>query len=159
MATTSSDVQTLPKVDPSANRYPYCVVWSPLPVITWLFPFIGHLGICDSNGVIWDFAGPYTIGCEHMAFGAPTRYMQLSPERATKTSWNQVRLFLSTIDLPGNMRSQTTNTRCCVSVCLSVCLSLCTCVSFRVCRKATKYTQTECIFYVGITAITTWLSV
>jgi len=60
-------------VDPARNRYPYCIVWSPLPPITWLLPFIGHTGICDSEGVIWDFAGPYTIGREKMAFGSPTR--------------------------------------------------------------------------------------
>ena len=27
----------------------------------WLFPFIGHMGICTSNGVIRDFAGPYFV--------------------------------------------------------------------------------------------------
>ena len=50
------------RVDPHRNRYPYCVVWSPLPCISWLFPFIGHLGIASSAGITYDFAGPYTIG-------------------------------------------------------------------------------------------------
>lgn len=27
----------------------------------WLFPFIGHMGICTSAGVIRDFAGPYFV--------------------------------------------------------------------------------------------------
>ena len=33
-----------------ATRYPYCIVWCPIPCLTWLFPFIGHMGICMSSG-------------------------------------------------------------------------------------------------------------
>jgi hypothetical protein len=66
-------------VDVRSQRYPYCIVWSPLPLITWLCPVIGHMGICDSQGIIWDFAGPYTINHDDMAFGSPTRYLQLDP--------------------------------------------------------------------------------
>ena len=33
-----------------------------------------HSGIADSEGVIYDFAGPYHIGKGNMAFGNPTRY-------------------------------------------------------------------------------------
>jgi len=40
------------------DRYPFCIVWTPLPGITTLLPFIGHMGIADSRGVIYDFAGP-----------------------------------------------------------------------------------------------------
>jgi hypothetical protein len=29
--------------------------------IRWLIPFIGHMGICTSNGIIRDFAGPYVV--------------------------------------------------------------------------------------------------
>lgn len=75
-------------IDIPRCRFPNCIVWSPLPVITWFLPFIGHTGICDSDGVIWDFAGPYTIGREHMAFGTPTRYIQLDPTLARAMSWN-----------------------------------------------------------------------
>ncbi|KAJ8351083.1 hypothetical protein AAFF_G00152240, partial [Aldrovandia affinis] len=27
----------------------------------WLLPFVGHMGICTSAGVIRDFAGPYFV--------------------------------------------------------------------------------------------------
>ena len=37
------------------ERYPYCIVWTPIPVLTWLLPMVGHMGICKSNGVIYDF--------------------------------------------------------------------------------------------------------
>ena len=63
-------------------RLPYCIVWTPLPFITWLLPFIGHMGICDSRGAVYDFAGPYTIGVDEMAFAAPTRYLVLDPAAA-----------------------------------------------------------------------------
>jgi hypothetical protein len=42
-------------VDVSRSRYPFCIVWQPLPVITWILPFVGHTGICNSKGVIHDF--------------------------------------------------------------------------------------------------------
>jgi transmembrane protein 222 len=52
----------------------YAIVWSPLPIITWIIPFVGHTGICDSHGIASDFQGPYYVGdVGRMAFGAPTR--------------------------------------------------------------------------------------
>jgi len=33
-------------IDVKRNRYPYCIVWTPLPIISWLIPIIGHTGIC-----------------------------------------------------------------------------------------------------------------
>uniref|UniRef100_A0A3P9D6L1 Transmembrane protein 222 n=1 Tax=Maylandia zebra TaxID=106582 RepID=A0A3P9D6L1_9CICH len=53
--------QASEKINPEASRYPYCIVWTPIPVLSWLFPFIGHMGICTSTGVIRDFAGPYFV--------------------------------------------------------------------------------------------------
>jgi len=32
-----------------------------LDLDSWLLPFVGHLGIVTSDGLIHDFAGPYTI--------------------------------------------------------------------------------------------------
>jgi transmembrane protein 222 len=69
------------------KRYPYCIVWTPLPLITQLLPFIGHTGICTSEGIIHDFAGPYTISIDNMAFGSPTRYFQL--EVPNKSEWDE----------------------------------------------------------------------
>lgn len=34
------------KIDTKNQRYPYCIVWTPLPCISWFLPFIGHTGIC-----------------------------------------------------------------------------------------------------------------
>lgn len=49
----------------------------------------GHMGIADSRGVIYDFAGPYTIGEDNMAFGRPTRYLQLDPGRCKGEHWDE----------------------------------------------------------------------
>ena len=46
------------------------------------------MGIADSEGVIYDFAGPYHISVDHMAFGRPTRYLQLHPDTCTSEPWD-----------------------------------------------------------------------
>ena len=70
--------------------------------LTWCFPCIGHMGITDSKGIIYDFQGPYfiqviaqsydfTLEQQHkstqfillqsddMMLGPATRYMRLDP--------------------------------------------------------------------------------
>jgi hypothetical protein len=47
------------------------VVWTPIPVLSWLCPAIGHVGVTDSRGVTYDFEGPFTIGRGRMIFGDP----------------------------------------------------------------------------------------
>jgi hypothetical protein len=51
-----------------------------------MLPFIGHTGICEENGIIHDFSGPYSITVDDFAFGNPTKYVQLSPHDA-KGDW------------------------------------------------------------------------
>ncbi|KAJ7944218.1 Protein REVERSION-TO-ETHYLENE SENSITIVITY1 [Quillaja saponaria] len=69
--------QTL-QIDHRRARFPCCIVWTPLPAISWLVPFIGHIGICREDGVILDFAGPNFVCVDNFAFGAATRYLQIS---------------------------------------------------------------------------------
>lgn len=64
-------------VRPKEDLYPFCIVWTPIPPITLFLPFVGHMGICDSKGVIYDFQGPYSIGEGNLAFGRTARYIQL----------------------------------------------------------------------------------
>ena len=40
------------------------------------------MGIATSSGVIRDFAGPYTVSEDQMAFGWPTKYWQLDYTKA-----------------------------------------------------------------------------
>lgn len=65
------------KVDPSKARFPFCIVWTPLPLISWFLPFIGHTGIGMADGVLHDFAGPYTITVDDLAFGETHKYVPL----------------------------------------------------------------------------------
>lgn len=65
------------EIDPSKDKFPFCIVWTPIPVLTWLFPVIGHMGIGMSTGVIRDFAGSYYVSEDNMSFGRPTKYWQL----------------------------------------------------------------------------------
>ena len=66
------------RIDHAAHRYPCCLVWTPIHPLTWLCPYIGHVGLGDREGVIHDFAGRH-VGRDAMAFGWPARYLQLSP--------------------------------------------------------------------------------
>nr|XP_047929011.1 transmembrane protein 222 [Anser cygnoides] len=98
-------------LDAERGRFPYCVVWTPIPVLTWLFPIIGHMGICTSTGVIRDFAGPYFVSEDNMAFGKPVKPLLLFQHNLccdnchshvalalnlmrydNSTSWNMVKL-------------------------------------------------------------------
>jgi len=72
---------TPPPIDIARNRFPFCVVFQPFPPLTFIFPFIGHTGICDSRGVVWDFQGPFTIVDDSMMLGKATRYLPLDPEK------------------------------------------------------------------------------
>lgn len=69
------------KIDPKRDRFPCCIVWTPLPFISWLIPFIGHVGICREDGVILDFAGPNFVCVDNFAFGAVSRYIQINNKK------------------------------------------------------------------------------
>ena len=43
-----------------------------------MIPCIGHTGIGDSKGVIHDFAGPYYVSIDDLAFGETHKYVTLT---------------------------------------------------------------------------------
>jgi hypothetical protein len=63
-------------------RLAKCVVWTPIPVLSWLCPAIGHVGVTDSRGVTYDFEGPYTIGRGKMIFGDPRQKWKINVDAA-----------------------------------------------------------------------------
>jgi hypothetical protein len=67
-------------VDTAVAPEPYAIVWAPIPILSWIYPMIGHLGIAKSDGDILDFA--VTVRERDMAFGGPARYLPLRPEAA-----------------------------------------------------------------------------
>ncbi|MEQ2183222.1 hypothetical protein GOODEAATRI_030559 [Goodea atripinnis] len=73
-------------------RYPHCIVWTPIPILSWVLPFIGHMGICTSSGVIRDFAGSYFVSEDNMGFGRPTKYWRLDVDKVCgngAATWDQ----------------------------------------------------------------------
>ena len=46
------------------------------------------IGICDSKGVIYDFAGPYCIGVGKLAFGDPVKYLYLEKTKCVAQDWD-----------------------------------------------------------------------
>lgn len=71
----------LDEIDPKVAKFPCCLVWTPLPVVSWLAPFVGHVGICKEGGAILDFSGSNFVNVNDFAFGAPARYLQLDREQ------------------------------------------------------------------------------
>lgn len=49
------------------------------------------MGIATTSGVIRDFAGPYFVSEDNMAFGWPTKYWPMDPYRAQggPTAWDR----------------------------------------------------------------------
>lgn len=76
-------------VDAPRQRFPYSLVWGPLPVITWLLPFIGHMGLCDSEGRVHDFAGPYFVGIDRFMTGTVHKYYQFRDAAASPRQWDE----------------------------------------------------------------------
>ena len=72
------------EINVEKNRYPCCIVWTPIPLITTFLPFIGHTGICTSDGLIHDFSGSYSITVDDMLFGNPTKYVILDIKNKQK---------------------------------------------------------------------------
>ena len=77
------------KIDPKRKRFPYCIVWTPLPLITSLIPCIGHTGICTSEGIAHDFAGSYAIGVDNLAYGETHKYVQLDLSEKERNEWDK----------------------------------------------------------------------
>ncbi|KAH6790848.1 protein REVERSION-TO-ETHYLENE SENSITIVITY-like protein [Perilla frutescens var. frutescens] len=71
----------LDEVDAVKARFPCCVVWTPLPIVSWLAPFIGHVGICKEDGTILDFSGSNLINVNDFSFGPVARYLQLDRQQ------------------------------------------------------------------------------
>ena len=66
-----------------------CVTWTPLPCLSWFLPFIGHTGICDTEGVIHDFSGPFTVSYDNFAFGVTYKYIQLDIAEERYAEYNE----------------------------------------------------------------------
>ncbi|CAK9209205.1 unnamed protein product [Sphagnum troendelagicum] len=76
---TKVTIPELPLVDVKNARFPYCLVWTPLPVIAWLVPFLGHVGICREDGIILDYGITSNVNINRLEFGSTAKYVRLHP--------------------------------------------------------------------------------
>jgi len=68
-----------------------CIVWTPIPFLTWLIPVIGHTAICDSNGVTHDIAKPFwrwyvSLDC---TLSKTYKYVQLNISKEQLDEYNR----------------------------------------------------------------------
>ena len=77
------------QIDKKNDKYPYSLVWTSIPCITHILPWIGHMGICKSNGIIYDFSGSYLINENRFAFGKPYKYAYLEPNEKEREKWDE----------------------------------------------------------------------
>lgn len=72
-------------------KWPYCIVWTPLPVVTWFLPIIGHTGISNSKGIIYDFSDVRGVGVDSFPFGDPTKVFEFKPNliRGGAKAWDK----------------------------------------------------------------------
>ena len=85
----SSFSQDQALIEKNRDRYPTSIVWTPLPGLTTIFPFIGHVGICTREGVVHDFSGTYNVSVDNMAFGRPQKLIELNPEPQSLEIWDE----------------------------------------------------------------------
>ena len=77
------------KIYPSKNRYPYCIVWTPIPFLTYIIPFIGQTGIANSKGIIHDYSASFFVNIDDFSFGKPTKYLQLDLNEKEKIDYDK----------------------------------------------------------------------
>ena len=76
-------------IESRKHRYPFSLVWTPIHPLSWVMPYVGHVGLADAAGRVIDFAGPYYVGFDHMSFGWPTRYYLLEEQQECGSdSWD-----------------------------------------------------------------------
>ena len=85
----SSDIITQKNIDLKSSHFPYCIVWTPIPILTYIIPSIGHTGIGNSNGIIHDFASSFFVSVDDFSFGKPTKYIQLELTEQEKYDWDR----------------------------------------------------------------------
>ena len=85
----SSEIVSQKHIDLKSSHFPYCIVWTPIPILTYIIPSIGHTGIGNSNGIIHDFASSFFVSVDDFAFGKPTKYIELELTEQEKYDWDR----------------------------------------------------------------------
>ena len=86
---TNLDLSLKNDINLESSIFPYCIVWTPIPIITYIIPTIGHSGIGDSNGLIHDYANSYYVKVFDFSFGKPTKYLKLDLTKEEKINYDK----------------------------------------------------------------------
>lgn len=70
-------------------KKPYAFLWSPIPFISTILPFIGHISVCSSNGTIHDFFSSKYISLNQINYGAPYKYINLELKESEMREWDR----------------------------------------------------------------------
>lgn len=92
------------KVDTGADKWPYCMVWTTLPFVTWFLPLIGHTGVADSRGIIYDFSDDFNVSVDNFSFGNPTKYYQFQPSLIASGAYGWDKAIQETSDYYSHTR-------------------------------------------------------
>ncbi|KAL0217567.1 hypothetical protein RCL1_008148 [Eukaryota sp. TZLM3-RCL] len=85
----------------NCSMYQPRLLWAPIPILSWFIPFIGHLGLEDSQGNSYDWIG--LVNQNNFCFGRPVRYALLPPisleawDNAIETSISEYQFKLYTL--------------------------------------------------------------
>ena len=85
----TSEITSQKNIDLRSSHFPYCIVWTPIPILTYIIPCIGHTGVGNSSGIIHDFASSFFVSVDDFAFGKPTKYIQLDLTEQEKYDWDR----------------------------------------------------------------------
>lgn len=89
---TNSTTVNIPKLSKDIYlkyKKPYALLWSPIPFISTIIPFIGHISVCSSNGTIHDFFSSKYISLNQINYGAPYKYINLDLKESEMIEWDK----------------------------------------------------------------------
>lgn len=87
----SKDIRIPIKENSSFLKYkkPYTFLWSSIPFISTIFPFLGHISVCSSNGTIHDYFSSKYISIDQLNYGSPEKIINLELNEGEMIEWDR----------------------------------------------------------------------
>ena len=82
--------QVIEKKKSNNSKYKYCIIWSHIPLITFLMPFVGHSSIVNSYGFIHDFQSSYFIQIYNEEENGFCKIVYLNLNDSQKLIWDNI---------------------------------------------------------------------
>ena len=88
-STERKNINTETKIS-NNSKYKYCIIWSHIPLITFLMPFVGHSSIVNSYGFIHDFQSSYFIQIYNEEENGFCKIVYLNLNDSQKLIWDNI---------------------------------------------------------------------